>query len=215
MLSPMAATISRPLYFEHGSSNALPRSFCIQHGCSHRKSSQFAMAMAPRGLASTLKMQEDVPANADLQHLRLKADALVAAFNERYRDAILTPSRPSAPHTPKHQSSVSRSEPATVVRFPISSPSGHAVGGVTTPHPLSRAPPQNISPSSMRVQQAPVAASAPSTSSSDLVYVVLVVRIARNILLHVSLFNTAQVLSCYANVSSSRNRPGARSSCHA
>jgi len=173
------------------------------------------MAVAPRGLASTLKMQEDVPANADLQHMRLKADALVAAFNERYRDAILTPSRPSAPHTPKHQSSVSRSEPATVVRFPISSPSDHAVGGIITPHPLSRAPPQNTSPSSMRVQQAPVAKSAPSTSSSDLVYVVLVVHLARNILLHVPPFNTAQVLSCYVNVSSSRNRPGARSCCYA
>ncbi len=136
--------------------------------------SHFRLAAVAFGIMSTLKLQEAVPAKADLQDMRLKTDALVSAFNERYRDTILTPSRSSAPHTPNYQTSnQSRLESATVVRFPVSSPSDLVVGAMsTTPHPLSHAPPKNVSPSSMRVQHAPVVPSAPSASSSDFVYVV-------------------------------------------
>jgi hypothetical protein len=137
------------------------------------------MATALLGLVSNLNMQDVAPANSELQEMRLKTDALVTSFNERYRDTILTPSRSSTPHTPKCKSSshsnAARAESATIVRFPISSPSDHIVCGAT--HPLSHAPLKTASPSSMRMQQAPVATSAPSTSSSDFMYVILIVPI--------------------------------------
>jgi hypothetical protein len=137
------------------------------------------MSTALLGLVSTLNMQDVTPANSELQEMRLKTDALVTSFNERYRDTILTPSRSSAPHTPKCKSSshskAARVESATIVRFPISSPSGHIVYGTT--HPLSHAPIKIASPTSMRMQQAPVAPSASSTSSSDFMYVILIMHI--------------------------------------
>jgi hypothetical protein len=125
----------------------------------------------PRSSTSTFKLQDGVPAQADLEDMRLQTDALVSSFNERYRDAILTPSHSSSPHTPSYKSSIqsntARSEPATVVRFPISSPSNLAIGRSSN-HPLSHAHHNNASPSSMR--QTSAAPPAPSASSSDQIY---------------------------------------------
>jgi hypothetical protein len=131
---------------------------------------QVALAMAAaRGPASARKMQEGVPAKSDLEDMRLQTDALVSEFSEHYRDAVLTPAKTSAHLTPSHKSS-SRLESATVVRIPVSSPSNNLIG-VTSPHPLSHAPPKNISPPPLRAQQVLTAATAPSASSSDFVYV--------------------------------------------
>lgn len=124
---------------------------------------------AARGPASARKMQEGVPAKSDLEDMRLQTDALVSEFSEHYRDAVLTPAKTSAHLTPSHKSS-SRLESATVVRIPVSSPSNNLIG-VTSPHPLSHAPPKNISPPPLRAQQVLTAATAPSASSSDFVYV--------------------------------------------
>jgi hypothetical protein len=132
---------------------------------------QVASAMAAaRGPASAQKkMQDGVPAKSDLEDMRLQTDALVSEFSEHYRDAVLTPAKTSAHFTPSHKSS-SRLESATVVRIPVSNPSNNLIG-VTSPHPLSHAPPQNISPPSLRAPQVLMTATAPSASSSDFVYV--------------------------------------------
>jgi hypothetical protein len=129
------------------------------------------MATAARGPASARKMQEGVPAKSDLEDMRLRTDALVSEFSDRYRDAILTPAKSTAHIDASHKSSSqSRLESATVVRIPVSSPSNNIVGA-TSPHPLSHAPSKNISPPSLRAQQVLTAATASSASSSDFVYV--------------------------------------------
>ncbi len=101
--------------------------------------------------------------------MRLKTDALVSEFNERYRTAMLTPPRSSAPHTPSMTSSKSNTTRSTVVRFPISSPFNDITGGATA-HPLSHAPPKNVSPTPTRVQHAPAPPAALSAASTDFVY---------------------------------------------
>jgi hypothetical protein len=131
-----------------------------------------SMPSHPRGSASTFKMQEGVPAKADLEDMRLQTDALVSSFNQRCRDATLTPSRLSALHSPNHksstQSNTSRSEPSAAVRFPVSSPSNNVVGGATT-HALSAAHPKHVTPFSTR-QQASAAPSTTSACSSEQIY---------------------------------------------
>ncbi len=144
------------------------------------------MAAARRGPSgSTPKLQEGASANVDLEDMRLKTDALVSVFNERYREAILSPPRSSAPLTPSNcrpssKSNTVRSESASVVRFPISSPSIE-INGSTTTHPLSHAPPKNISPTPVRVQNAPPP---PSAASSDFVYAFT--RHTSHVTLHIS-----------------------------
>ena len=202
------------------------------------------MAAARRGPSgSTPKLQEGASANVDLEDMRLKTDALVSLFNERYREAILSPPRSSAPLTPSNcrsssKSNTARSESASVVRFPISSPSNE-INGSTTTHPLSHAPPKNISPTPVRVQNAPPP---PSAASSDFVYAFTrhtshftshtlhvtrhVPHVTRHtsrfsrhiphvfehsavILLHIVDVTPPQVLSCHVDAVASRNCTGA------